>query len=822
MCAAPLTWASPEERALHVGSAGALANAFLLHGVQWPSTVAEGMTFFFGAVSVFARIGLAPGDAVQSMHDLLADFEQAGGIPFAADTDLAYTLVALPAWRRMFPGYANPAGPAYSTAAPRKMAHGLSEEVRRVAKQLNEMGIGLHQLRTDLLELPARDAADEFVNQNVWDAVLTATARCALAAGPTATPPELGPIRAVRPGDEQVHVDNVAGVDVIPATFPAQRCAADIEHRVRAIYRSMAGDRYSTMTRRGGDYVKGLPPHDKRVRAPASLTPVALEARTRWLRDIYTLFVGKLLVLATNIAHLEMMDAYYVGDALSNRQNRAVELLARLSATWYARGEASTITSGLLAELLSPGVAYTHPVTAEELRYWIWCALEREYITSLATAQVPAGDEQARLDKKWSRMLAAALGPVALAPGEIAALMAHDKRTVSATWVDAVYTAWQALHVDDQLDLSAQTDTDRWVAQLRGALAEHGALGGEGAMPPSIHTTLDAIRDLVYTRLFLYTFHEQHEPRNADGMPLDLAAEIQRIVSVQYAAGMEHLAPDIARAAELRDFLERVWLPMTCTKSSPETLYAVRNRHVQLFIDHESEGVDDGSDVRIAALVPHGDNTYPLPARVAAIPVADVVRHVVLATREHVTSFNWHARFFRSWASRNASALAARLAYVARMDAYELDAGAMSAALRGELVRQERPVTVERLVFSTAMTTPTEWPLYKEWTNMRVAWTVDVEFPSTKQRIRVLAHGFDQFARILPVQEISGSSIWESVKEVCDGEPEETVHVIVQCNVRAEFVIARPATATEQVSAARTCIFTVLGKRASVAEPPRA
>lgn len=815
MCAAPLTWASPEERDVEVGSAGTLADAFLRLGIQWPSTVAEGISLFFGATSVFAETGLAPGVPARSLQDQLADYASAGSIPLAADSDLAFSLVVLPVWKRMFPEYAQLEGTMYNSTAPKQLQHTLTEEVRRVAEQLVEMGIGLQQLRTDLLELPGAAAVEDYLEHPIWDAVLRAADRCARAAGPTATAPALAPFRAVRPGDEVEHVEDVDGVSVIPHTFPAKRCAADIGHRVRSIYRNMAQERYATVTRRGGDYVKGLPPHGKKIRDPARLSSVAHDTRARWLRDIYTLYVGKLVAFTINMAHMEALSEYYVVADGTVNQLRALNMLVKLSVTWLAHGEVATIVKSLLSELLSPGVAYSHPVTAEELRYWIWCALEREYVARQAVIATPVGDEAARLAKKWARLLSASLATFALAPGEIAALLAYDRQTVSAAWIDAVYTDWQALHVNDQLPLSAQSDTDQWVAELRAALMEHGALGGERAAPPSIQTTLAGIRDLAYARLFLFTFYEQHGPRDAEGDPLDLATEIQRIVSVPYAASMGHLDPALARIAELRDFLEHVWLPMTNTRSSPDILYAVRNHHAQLFIDHETEEIATGADVRIATLAPHGNNAYPLPARVTAISEAGVVRHVVLATREHC-ALNWHARFFRRWASRNADAQSAVLGYAARIDAYELDAAVVDAALRGELVRPECPTSVERFELATAMTTATEWPLYKEWTGMRIAWTVDVEFPSTGQRVRVMVHEFEQFARVLPPQELTGSSIWAAVQEECDGEPEETVRVIVRCEARAEFVIARPASATERVRANQTCIFTVRGKNAGV------
>lgn len=819
MCAAPVelhgTWESPEEREQIVPSISTLADTFITARTPWPQTVARGTFFVFGPVATFARLGLAQGAGPPPLLDLIAGLAAADVVPHVADSETAFSSVVLPAWRRAFPAYAaewadTPLGAAMP--GPRKDV--AEHPVHDAAVALLNANVGLGKLRQDVLALPGATAANAFLGRPVWTKILQVLGKRARNAGPTCDPPRLGEFRAYSPSDDYERLmASAAGVWGIPKRLEKPRLDSALIKRVRAIYREMDPTRRFTATHRGGDYTRGIPPQGKRVRRPTKLSGPAVKARTLWLHEVYALYVHGFLAMSLRVAHLEFLAAFYVAPG-SPSGRRTRNALLRLSVDWGFRRGPSAMLDQLFEELTHPAVVYTHPATVDEARCWVLCALEQIYAASIATARIPVAldadaVEADRLVKQWARMYSATLAETVLGTEDIARILSRDGKTLSTAWLDEVKSEWTALHAADAMEASTEADVTAWLESLQVALTEANVLAAATTMP-TMQDVLNRVAGIAWGRFFMATFHEQHPPTNAAGEPVDVVAETARITSIPYALSLGHLAARIAQTTELEDFLDRVWLPITATRSSPEVLYATQDVHTALHVVNETDAIAAGEDDRIVARA--AGAPWPHPAAVGDVDVNGVVRFLFSEQRAVLAGLNWNAGFFVDWARRNTKALRGRLAYVARLDAYELDAGFIDLRQRGDVVRMEYAFTASSLERAIFVAPVERWPLYKEWTRVRVEWRVHAQIGEGGRYNLVYEHGLDEHAVVLGPPEIRGVSILAAIREMQGGPIPLDTLVEIECIVQGSFVTARPAATTEDTRATRCCLFTVLSE----------
>ncbi len=801
-------WASPEERADVHPSISALADAFIAARTPWPQTVARGTFFVFGPASVFARIGRAP-DEPAAVSDLLEEMQRIDVMPHDGTGESGFSAVVLPAWKRAYPEYAAdwdiPLGSAIPVRESRR-----ANRLHAVAVELLAMQVTMGKLRREILALPGVTALNAYLGRPVWRRMLAFLGERADASGPSCVSPEVGEFKTYSPSDDYEYVHAGSAKEAgIPRLMHIPRLDAEPLQRVRAIYREMDGSRQFDTSHRGSSYTRGIPPQDKRVTKPTKLASTTLKARTLWFQEVYGLYVQGFLATSLRVAHLEFLAPFYVDPGGSTVSSRARAVLMRLSVDWaYQRGPRA-ILDQLASELTHPGVAYTHPMTTDEARCWVLCALEHIYATNVATARVPVGVNEAAMDadrlvKQWARMYSATLAETVVDPVELARLMTIGGKRVDTHWLEGVRAEWSALHAADYVEDSAEQEMTEWLEQLQTAMTENNVVSDLATMP-SMQTHLDEVAGIAWARFFMATFHEDHPPTSTDGTTVDVAREIERTTSIPYALRLTHLATPIAQATELEDFLGRVWLPMTCTRSSPDLLYSVNTRLPMLRIDSESDAVVSGEDTRVA----DSAGVYIPPAEVTDVPDPGVARYLFSTQRDVLARYNWHAEFFERWAGHNTRELSGRLAYVARLDAYEADAANHDLRLRGKTVLHARAFTaadMERIWFASPVE---KWPLYKEWTNMRIMWRVLATVGDGGREILVYDNEFDDHARVMHPPEIRGLSILTALRDACSGPVSDDTHVHLECTVRGTFLTARPSTTTETVEATGSCIFTV-------------
>ncbi len=799
-------WASPEERELTHPSISALADAFIAARTPWPQTVARGTFFMFGPVSVFSRIGRT----AIPIQDMLDELTRADILPHDASSTSTFATVVLPAWKRTYPEYANdwdiPLGAAMPSRRSRR-----ENQLHAVATELQELQAGMGKLRREILALPGVAASNAYLDRPVWHKMIAFLEERATTAGPSCEPSEMGEFRLYSPSDDyELVTAGSAGEAGITRRMENLRLDAEPQHRVRAIYREMDGPRRFDASRRGGSYTRGIPPQDKRVTRPAAMTAQATRARTLWFREVYTLYVREFLGMSLRTAQLEFLAPFYADQTGSQMGSRARVALMRLSVDWaYERGPRAMLEQ-ILSELLHPAVAYTHPMTTDEARCWILCALEHIYATAVATARVPVGVNEAAMDadrlvKQWARMYTATLAETVIDPQELASLMTLGGSRVGTYWLEGVRAEWNSLHGIDYIEEAAEAEVAAWLEQLQTAMTEANVVGDMETMP-SMQAHLDAVAGIAWGRFYLATFHEDHAPTSADGSPVDIGHEIDWTTSIQYALRLTHLDVHIAQTKELEDFLGSVWLPLTATRASPALLHAMHAKLDTMHIDSESDAVRNGEDTRIR----EAGGVYIHPETVANVSEDGVVRYVFVAQRDVLARPTWHASFFERWAGRNTRELSSKLAYVARMDAYEVDAATHDLQKRGDTVIWSRAYSAEDMQRSWFASPVVQWPLYKEWTRMRMTWRAWASFGGGDDEIPVYDQTFEEHSRVMHPPEVRGYSILEALRGVCAGPVTDDVRVRLECTVWGMFVVARPASATETTFATRTCIFTVL------------
>lgn len=819
MCAAPAEpargWASPEELDNPGTAFDAFTEKIVVRGLGLPSMVARAVWFIAGPASVFARIGMDDAAIPPTPSEILDGLSAAGAIPSDASSGLAFSLIALPAWLRDRPNHgemiSNFVSCARPLAADADTERELSDDVRRMVAQ----HVTLQEVRTSILELPGVNVVNSYLERPVWTEILDVVRRKAVAARPTAMPPVLECFHVIRPRIEYEVVPAVGpGVDGISYS-KKPRAYADILQKVRMVYREMDPTRYFAATKRGATYQWAIPPRDDgRVLVPTALTETTYRLRLLWLYELFSLYLKQYAAFTLNVAHFDFVNSFFaaLGPALGTPGNfaRGRDALRRASVRDFAEGVASPIIKQVMVELTQPGLAYTYPVTEDELRCWVWCSLERVHATDATVTPIPAGGdadarEALRLERRWAQRYAGEMGEYALTPDEIANVLQGFGMKVSRAWLDAVYAQWRMAHTDEYPEGADARTTDEWMDSLRDALADKKVSAETGSLPRA-KDLLEELHSYVLVRFFLHTFYEDEDRE----VHATIAQEIERQTSVPYALQLGQLQPVAALETELQNFLSYIWLPMTSTLSSPEIFYALHASHPGLFIATESRGVMTGLDVSVRQqVVAQGGLGYQPPEAVLQVPETGLTQHVFNFHRDHISAYNWYAAFFRNWAVRNSRALSTKLSYVARLDAYERMAYTIDILRYGTPLKSDPPFRPSELINVWLSAPVSSWPLYKEWRNIRVSWVARVTFSSTERTINVLTEEFNIHDRVAAPVEIRGSTLWAAIEDAHETAPFGTMTVTLECHVRGRFVVARPSRALENVDATGTCIFTI-------------
>lgn len=794
-----------------------LVSNMVAAGVEDPRPCARAIVYLYGPGVTFAHVGAPPGTYI-GPRTVLDENARSGVIPAHVRSAAAFSTTVLPAWVRENPEYSlggNRAA-AVRDALPEivRDRDTVRAQQRRDIRRLIAMGETRDTITAAVLAIPDVPAATQYVGAPVWERIVQVLQDHALGEVPSHAPVKLGEFRWLRHTDDckEVGVDPL--VNKFSSSFAEMRLAPDLLHNVHSLYQAMDPRRYFAMTHIGLDYAVAIPPaDDRRVRVPGAFSFPLHSTRERWLGEMYELHLRHSLSLTLCVAHNEFLAGLLELPAnLSPQMRRARSVLTRIVMREFAATMDAEILDQCMRDVVHPSVAYTHAVHKEEVRYWIWCALENVYTDDclLAMSQrATGGTNEARRrmhdEMKWAKKFSTALKGSALSPADIVTGVLHSGK-ISEAWLTEVYDQWMVAHDTTDLDIVLPIGTNMWMDALRDEARKRGAIGNAVTLD-TFQTALDDITRIVLARFILYTFYET---RQNFGVVRDaVISEIVRQSTPQYAVYIGQLPQDAMATEDLNNYLASIWLPLVAHWSSPSLLYAIHEHLVGLDIIPRRDGPDGRVE---AASIESSMRDNPAlgdapPPEIAALPANALARFVVREYRDKIAALNWYTAFFEKWTVRNAAELRGRMSFAARLDGHEHLAFLLSITTRGRIMSIPMTIPTETLLQGRFAVPAEAWPLYRTWSRTRVRWNFVLSFDKGATAAYETSIEYDVIMRVLSPLEISGSSV---LGTLCAGYacvPPCPVMLTITCTVHGILRTTARIAATENVRASSTCVL---------------
>jgi hypothetical protein len=684
------------------------------------------------------------------------------------------------------------------------------------ARELLNIGVSLTQVIDYVWTLPSKEASEEHLISPMWltirDALLTDTT-----IGPTHHPVHLGAFHLTFAADEFVEVGADSALsDGVSYKLPAVRGSSDLLQKVRAIYRAMDAPTRYALLGAGVDYTTCTPPRDDgRVAVPRTISSALFDVRMRWLRNVYGPFIRQYVMLSLCVAHAEYLSVFFNphDTMVDARLRNAAELLRRAAIREFSCAMEAEVLAQLTLDLEHPSVAYTHALHEEEVRYWIWCALEHTHAEELLArareatraATTDAARRDARNAKYWHLSYARALGRYSLAHTDIVNGLAQWGGRVSDQWLETVRAQWRTTHDNDTCDTDRVTTF--WTTLKEEARA-HGVLTANAALP-SMRNTLDGIARLAYARFVLCTLHK--EPA-AHLRSTRIAEEADRLNSDGYHAYLNEMAPIDSAFEYWSNYLSKVWIPLVGHRTTPRVLFELHAKWDVLLITNTH--LIGQVHTRIPDYMRNNPGEYAIPDFIDNEDVrvlgdrASLVRMAVNGHRERVAALNWHTAFFAQWTRPNAASLRSVLTYVARLDAYEHVALQLDANTRARPGIPPWTLTCEELGQARLVVCAEAWPLYRKWDNVRVTWEAAVSIGTRRAATMNVAHAV--IAHTLPQLELRGATLLSELYGGAHTSGGHRARIEVKCTVDGAFFTTSSLDATEQFRAVQTCILNIL------------
>jgi len=813
-----IVWPTLEET-LAVPEVGRTTALLAKAGIRDPRWCARAMEMLFGTGAVFKALSHdAPDDTF--LWQIVEECARLGTHPLRADSDATLSAFVLPAWQRAYPQYTlNGANnlTLRNAIPPRKRdAEWLRSRMQIDVHELRDNGVILTDAMEHILALPSKEASEAYLISPMW-----ASIREALETDTTDAPTHhlvrLGAFHLTFAADAFVEVGGDSALsNGVSYKLPAIQGSSDLLQKVRAIYRAMDAPARYAMLGAGADYAVCTPPRDDgRVAVPRTISSALFDARARWLRNVYGPFIHQYVLLSLCVAHTEYVNVFFRPHNImeNGRMRSASELLRRAAIREFSATMDAEVLRQLTLDLEHPAVAYTHALHEEEVRYWIWCALEHTFAEELLArareaaraATTDATRRDARNVKYWHLSYARALGQYSLASTDIVNGLVQWGGRVSDQWLEAVLAQWRTAH--DSGTCGSERVVSFWTA-LKAEARERGVLAAETALP-AMRGTLDGIVRLAYARFALYTLHK--EPA-AHLSSTRVAEEADRVNSDGYWAYLSEMNPEDRAFEDLSNYLTKVWMPLVGHRTTPRVLFELHAKWDSLLITNVH--TLDQNDISIPSFVRNNPGEYVMPDFVDGEDVrvlgdrARLARMAVNGHRERVAAHNWHAAFFAQWTRPNTEKLRSVLSYVARLDAYEHVALQLDANARARPGIQPWTLTCEELGQARLVVCAESWPLYRKWDNVRVTWEATVSFGARRAATINVAHAV--IAHTLPQLELRGATLLAELHGGAHTKGGHRARIEVTCTVEGAFFTTPGLPATEQLRAAQTCILNIL------------
>lgn len=524
----------------------------------------------------------------------------------------------------------------------------------------------------DLLRIPSKKTMEAVFARPDWT---TAVHAVRVTSGDAHETPEfLAPV-----------IQAIAG----SGTLDDENVSPGFEETIARIYLTQQSQHDKDAIRNGTvDHVKRNPPSSGRYTiCPVPLGEVMQRVRVAWLAGVYATYINATCVPVMNRMYLSYLMSFF--DAKSYQENAEIASLIDMSMTRNEYRVRKYVLGTIITDLQSQSLAFTHPVTEEEVRYWLMRGMEAAFVR---------GTPNYGNVKMFASLKSLAAG-YALDPVDICETLKAFKAPVPLAWLDSVYKEWAELHHDVSKDDGGMVFAGKWFSDFRVRAIKHSVISDVATPQPSMAEHLERVKKLCIDRYLLWVLSGRGSSRLGKWED-----KLSRFEDVTYEDDED------GRCAQILDFLRHVWYPVIADSPNYMRVFEFLKRGIPSLqtetpYDRHMDIVSRNGDI-----MPH-------------IDAKELLAEVYILYRDNVARFNWHEGFYAKWAMQSASYGPVNASYVARLDTLQLRAIEHTAGRSGVIVQVGDAVDRALLMESELVLPLRHWPVYRTWHTLCVTWT---------------------------------------------------------------------------------------------------
>ena len=438
------------------------------------------------------------------------------------------------------------------------------------------------------------------------------------------------------------------------------------------------------------DHVWLHPPSSCRLTVHPRTLPRDMQSiRHEWLSKVYSLHIDYVCIPAIIRLYHRYLNTFRAdpdGTVDSGDLDRIWQLLVEVSTVQHEQLIRKHVIASLADDVASRSFAFTHPITLDELRYWIMRSLESEYAASAHSgtddAPKPIGEMQ-RLSHAH-----------VIAPSAICDTLMAFECSVTPEWVDEVYAEWHALHQPTSNGIAVGR-ARQWFDEFTSIASERAIILQDGALPAPMSVHLTQIRNLCMWRYAIWATEWKRDASLADTHATDVRAF--------WDAYDPRLQDENVARENTTSFITRVWL----------AVFARVPNYVRVISAESAGALQDLGKI---------DPPLDMPISYCGNNVVDYVNACNVCYRDYVARYNWHEQFYASWAVESDTKLFDTASYVARLDNLELRSVEHTAKTIGVPVRDDRVFDISNIIAHQLTIPVRHWPVHRRWKTLRVKW----------------------------------------------------------------------------------------------------
>lgn len=740
----------------------------------------------------------APPTFSEWVETTMRRFEHAGVFPTTHVDPAIFSLVVVPAWEAMYGAPPNGRVSRDTTEARPRWVVGDMPDDHAIAtyNDVMELVIMAEQssasLECELFSVPDLDKAISFFTTPIWTFLRTTTETY------VREPPLKPTIRdfyfapSVPPTVDDKHPSYITTINTI---YKKQSATS----RTKVIAKTQA------------DHIRCHPPPTVSYSTPAALPAIVVAERRRWLATAYAIFVDQFVVHVLNLAHLAYLNVFFdTPPATEHMLQRVRSKYIDIFMEDHEIRLRKMVIGDLAKSLQSPSLAYTHPITVEELRSWLFHSYEFEYIKQLIHSwntenggNVAAG---MTLSKKVASSILRAYARNVVPAGDIVAALISTSVTFTEPWVDGVFAEWSAMRADRHTvcdTAGANGDAAlKWHALFVSMLHANDIITNRASIT-SFHTHMTKVLQTCVTRYMLFCFHDPNSIR-VSTKTLRSVKDLEDVCQREFNMNT-HNSTRMAMHDTVKTMIHSVLLPSINRCASPMRLNSILFLAKGDFLASK-HGVHIKNTARLGD---HASDNVPFPWYARDLPDTCALLKNTVSAYDCITRLTWSERFYLRWAIPCGRGMSDGITYAARLDNLESQAHSSNLASRGFVCTSNITCKAQEFRHMIIHVAVDNWPRYVKWTRLSVNWRayVRADEPSTT----VFDYTYSLIGgRILYPFEIACALIMDKLHHTHSGLSRRTASIVVVCTVSGENVIStRIPNARARTVVRATCIITI-------------